>query len=61
MAKAPSYNSLFAYFEKQEMTSLLTKLIEESAAPLAAIESSFAADSSIISPTASQRSSSMRR
>jgi transposase len=45
MAKAPRYNTVFDYFEKPELTPLLTALVEESAAPLAAIETQFAADS----------------
>ena len=45
MEQAPRYNTTFRYFGKPEMTPLLTKLVEESAAPLAAIESQFAADS----------------
>jgi transposase len=45
MTRAPHYNSLFNYFEKPEMTALLTALVEESASPLAAIESQFAVDS----------------
>lgn len=45
MTRAPHYNSLFNYFEKPEMTALLTALVEESAAPLVAIETSFAVDS----------------
>jgi transposase len=43
--KAPRYNTLFDYFDKPEMTELLTSLIEKSAAPLAGIETSFAVDS----------------
>lgn len=43
--RAPSYNSLFDYFDKPEMTGILVKLIEQSAAPLASIETSFAVDS----------------
>jgi len=35
--RAPHYNSLFNYFEKPEMTPLLQALIEDSAAPLAAL------------------------
>ena len=42
---APSYNSLFDYFDKPQMTAILVKLIEQSAAPLASVESSFAIDS----------------
>lgn len=45
MTKAPRFNTLFERFESAEMTAVLTKLIEESAAPLAAVESSFAVDS----------------
>ena len=45
MRKAPRYNTLFDYFEKPELTPLLTTLVEESAAPLACIESRFAVDS----------------
>jgi transposase/predicted nucleic acid-binding Zn finger protein len=45
MAKAPHYNSLFNYFEKPELTPLLTTLVEESASPLACVESQFAVDS----------------
>jgi transposase len=44
MAKAPRYNTLFDYMNRAELTPLLTALVEESAAPLAAVESSFAAD-----------------
>jgi transposase len=45
MTKAPRYNTLFDYFDKPEMTAILTNLIEKSAAPLATIETSFAVDS----------------
>jgi transposase len=45
MSRAPHYNSLFNYFEKPELTPLLTALVEESAAPLATVESRFAVDS----------------
>jgi transposase len=45
MGKAPRYNTTFDYFGKEELTPLLTKLVEESATPLAAIESQFAIDS----------------
>jgi transposase len=45
MTKAPGYNTLFDYFDRPDMTPLLTKLVEESAAPLACVESQFAADS----------------
>lgn len=42
---APHYNSISAYLEKPELTRLLTTLVEESAAPFAAIERSFSPDS----------------
>ena len=45
MTKAPGYNTLFDYFERPDMTPLLSKLVEESAAPLACVESRFAVDS----------------
>jgi transposase len=45
MTRAPHYNSTLAAFTKPEMTAILTALIERSASPLAAIETSFAVDS----------------
>jgi hypothetical protein len=45
MRKAPRYNTLFDYFDRPELVPLLTTLVEESAAPLACVESRFAADS----------------
>jgi transposase len=42
---APSYNSTFRYIEQPEMMPLLKMLVEESAVPLAAVETSFAPDS----------------
>jgi transposase len=45
MSRAPRYNTLFDAFQKPEMTAILTKLIEASAAPLSSIETSFAVDS----------------
>jgi transposase len=45
MGKAPRYNTLFDAFQKPEMTTLLTKLIEQSAEPLASVETAFAVDS----------------
>lgn len=41
---APAYNSLFRFMEQPAMKPLLTTLVEESAMPLRAIESAFAAD-----------------
>jgi transposase len=46
ISKLPHYNSIFNYLENPELTPILTRLIEESAKPLAAIESDFAVDSS---------------
>lgn len=43
---APHYNSIFKYLENPALTPILKALIEESAAPLKAIESNFAVDSS---------------
>jgi transposase len=45
MRKAPRYNTLFDLFDRPDMTPLLTTLVEESAAPLACVESNFAVDS----------------
>lgn len=55
MTRAPHYNSIFNYFEKPEMTALLTALVEQSAAPLAAIESNFAVDSTGFSTSVYRR------
>jgi transposase len=41
---APSYNSIFRYVERADMMPLFKVLVEESAAPLKAIEKSFAID-----------------
>jgi hypothetical protein len=48
LRKVPSYNALFEYMAKPEMTQLLQVLVQESAAPLAEIdhERMFATDSS---------------
>ena len=45
IGRAPSYNSVFDYFDKPEMTPILVRLIEQSAAPLASVETTFAVDS----------------
>lgn len=45
LSRTPHYNSTLNYFAKPEMTAVLTKLIERSAAPLAGIEHAFAVDS----------------
>ena len=44
--KAPHYNSVINALENPDLTPFLRALIEESAAPLAAVETDFAADSS---------------
>jgi transposase len=41
---APSYNSIFNYLQREELTPLFKTLIEESASPLKAVESNFAVD-----------------
>jgi len=46
LSKLPHYNSIFNYLEMPELTPILKQLIAVSARPLAAIESSFAVDSS---------------
>ena len=46
IAHTPHYNSVFNYLENPSLTPLLKALVEESAAPLKAVESSFAVDSS---------------
>lgn len=45
MTRAPHYNSLFNYFDRPDLTALLTALVEESATPLACVKSKFAVDS----------------
>ncbi len=55
MDAAPSYNSALRYLESAEMTDVLTTLIEESAKPLAAVESDFAVDSTGIGTTTYRR------
>jgi transposase len=45
MTRVPSYNAVLAAFEREDMIPLLTALVEQSAAPLAAIETKFAIDS----------------
>jgi transposase len=45
MTRAPHYNSLFNYFERADLAPILTALVEESAAPLASVETKFAVDS----------------
>lgn len=52
MAKAPAYNTVFKYMEKPELLPLLSRLVDESARPLAAVERQFAVDGTgFASPT----------
>jgi len=44
--RAPHYNSVLNALENRDLTPILKALIEESASPLAALETDFAADSS---------------
>lgn len=46
IAKVPHFNSIFNYLEAEELTPLLQELVTISSLPLAAIETTFAADSS---------------
>jgi transposase len=46
ISKLPHYNSIFTYLENPELSPILTRLVEESAKPLATVESDFAVDSS---------------
>jgi transposase len=45
MAEAPHYNSVSNYLGDPELTPLLSALVQESAAPMAAIETRYAVDS----------------
>ncbi|HWO22347.1 MAG TPA: transposase [Kofleriaceae bacterium] len=45
VSKAPAYNTLFKYAERAELAPLLKALVHESAAPLRAVETTFATDS----------------
>jgi hypothetical protein len=55
ISRAPSYNAILAAFDKPEMTPILVRLIEQSAAPLASVESSFAVDSTGFGTTVYRR------
>lgn len=46
IAKAPYFNSVLRYMQSPELTPILTRLVEVSSLPLAAIETDFAIDSS---------------
>ena len=45
ISKAPHYNSICNYLERPSVTPILKALVEESAAPLAEVETKFAVDS----------------
>ena len=45
VSKAPSYNTVFRYLEAPELAPLLKTLVHEAAAPLRAVETTFATDS----------------
>ena len=45
ISSVPHFNPVLRVFEKEETTSILRELVAHSAAPLAAIESNFAIDS----------------
>lgn len=49
--KAPSYNSIFRYLEREDLAPLLSRLVAASAQPLAAVEDKFAADGTGFSTT----------
>lgn len=55
MVRAPHYNSLLAFFERADLTPLLTALIEESATPLASVETKLAVDSTGFGTTVFRR------
>ncbi|HEY4188586.1 MAG TPA: transposase [Polyangia bacterium] len=55
LSREVSYNSLFDYFDKPEMTPILTGLVEASAAPLASVETAFAVDSTGFSTSVYRR------
>lgn len=52
---APSYNSTFRYLENPALTPILKAMIEESASPLKAVETSFSVDSSGFSTSRFER------
>lgn len=55
IASTPHYNSVFNYLENPALTSILKALVEESAAPLKAVESEFAVHSSGFSSSVFER------
>jgi transposase len=55
VGSAPAYNTVFDYLDREDLTPVLKRLIQESAAPLAAVESQFAIDSSGFSTSVYRR------
>ena len=55
VTRTPHYNSIFNYLEDPDLTPILQLMVEESASPLAGLESSFAADSSGFSTSTYER------
>ncbi len=53
--RAPHYNSVFNALENPDLTPILTAMVEESARPLAALETDFAVDSSGFTTSEYQR------
>ncbi|MCG3774213.1 MAG: hypothetical protein JW395_1031 [Nitrospira sp.] len=53
--RVPSFQSAFRYLESADLTALLKSLIEESAKPLKAVETDFAADSTGFATAVYQR------
>ena len=51
IGKIPHFNSISNYLEKEELTPILTDLIEESSLPFSSIETEFAVDSTGFSST----------
>jgi transposase len=45
MTKAPAFTTVLDYFDRPDLTPLLTTLVEEAAAPMACVERQFAVDS----------------
>lgn len=55
MDHAPRYNTVLDHMDRPELTALLTTLVEESAAPLACVESKFAVDATGFSTVSYRR------
>jgi transposase len=55
MSRAPHYNSILASFDNEALTPILVSLIEQSAKPLASVETAFAVDSTGFGTTVYRR------